>query len=65
MNHDLTKQDTLQDDIADEDTVTITGNSFKNMMVSHMILQALEAGGVEQWEGFNTAIENMRVSQPE
>lgn len=40
-----------------EETVTITKKEYDELCASQKILDALEAGGVDNWEGYDDAME--------
>ena len=49
------------DEKMNEETVTIPKERYEELLKSEKRLQALEAAGVDNWEGFAYAIEQMEV----
>ena len=44
------------------DTVTITKKAYNELIKSQLLLQALEAAGVDSWEGYEIARESLGES---
>lgn len=42
-----------------EDTITIPVSEWNRLNADSAILEALEAGGVDNWEGYDDALESL------
>jgi len=45
--------------------VVITAEEYKRLLIAEKVLQALERAGVDNWDGYGFAFEELRKTDPD